>query len=91
LNQRPLAYQASALTELSYRPSFNIFINGKLTGMWILAFVAFIIAAFLALAGISGITLTQIVGIIAIGLAFLALDATGWGPAWAPRGSRRRV
>lgn len=55
-----------------------------------LAFVTFLIAAIIAILGVHGVTLTTIVGIIAIGLALAAL---GWavGPgAWWP-GSWRRV
>jgi hypothetical protein len=52
---------------------------------WILSLLAFGIAAFLALAGISGISLTVIAGIIAAGLFFLALEAGGWAPQWGPR------
>jgi hypothetical protein len=52
---------------------------------WIFSLIAFAIAAFLALAGIAGITLTEIVGIIACGLFFLALQSGGWVPNWGPR------
>jgi hypothetical protein len=45
--------------------------------MWnVLAFIAFVIAAIFALVGIPGIGLTVIVGVIAIGLALLALGAS---------------
>lgn len=47
---------------------------GKLAAMWnVLAFVAFIIAAIIAIVGVAGIGLSVVVGIIAIGLALLAL------------------
>lgn len=46
------------------------------------AALAFAIAAFLALAAISGVSLTTIVGIVAAGLAIMALAAAfGGGPA----------
>jgi hypothetical protein len=64
--------------------------GGKLSPMlFALAFVTFLIAAIIAILGVHGVTLTEIVGIIAIGLA---LAAAGWafGPgAWWP-GSWRR-
>ena len=41
--------------------------------MRLLAVLAFAIAAIIALAGIKGITVEQVIGIIALGLAFLAL------------------
>lgn len=48
--------------------------GGKLAAMWnVLAFVAFVIAAILAIVGVTGIGLSIIIGIIAIGLALLAL------------------
>ena len=53
--------------------------------MWVLALIAFAIAAFLALATISGVTLTMIIGIIAIGLCFLALEVGKWTPPWPRR------
>lgn len=46
--------------------------------MWnVLAFVAFLLAAIFAIVGVPGIGLTVIVGIIAIGLALLALGGVG--------------
>jgi hypothetical protein len=46
--------------------------------MWnVLACIAFVIAAIFAIVGVSGITLAVIVGIIAIGLALLALGGAG--------------
>jgi hypothetical protein len=55
--------------------------------MWsVLAFVAFLIAAIIAIVGVPGITLTVVVGIIAIGLALLAL-----GGAPLPEMHWRRV
>lgn len=50
--------------------------------MWVLALLAFAIAAFLALAGVSGVTLTTIIG---IGLALLALEVGKWTPPWPRR------
>lgn len=59
--------------------------QGKLTGMfYILAIVAFIIAAIIALLRVSGVTTEQVIGIIAIGLALLAMAGPDW-PAWGRR------
>lgn len=55
--------------------------------MWsVLAFVAFIIAAIIAIVGVPGISLTVIAGIIAIGLALLSLSEVAWPSInWRPR------
>jgi hypothetical protein len=55
---------------------------------WIFSLLAFGIAAIIAIAGIPGISLTVIVGIIAVGLFFLALESGGWVPRWGPRTTR---
>lgn len=60
-------------------------IQGKLARMfYILAIVAFIIAAIISLLKVSGITVEQVIGIIAIGLALLAMAGPDW-PAWSRR------
>jgi hypothetical protein len=51
---------------------------------YILAIVAFIIAAIIALLKVSGVTTEQVIGIIAIGLALLAMAGPDW-PAWSRR------
>jgi uncharacterized membrane protein len=51
---------------------------------YILAIVAFIIAAIIALLKVSGVTTEQVIGIIAIGLALLAMAGPDW-PAWNRR------
>lgn len=51
---------------------------------WILALIAFGMAAIFAIA-VPGFTVLTVVGIIAIGLFFLALDAGGWAPSFTPR------
>jgi uncharacterized membrane protein YkgB len=55
-----------------------------------LAFITFLIAAIIAILGVHGITLTVIVGIIAIGLALAALGLATGPDAWWP-GNWRRV
>jgi hypothetical protein len=71
-------------------PLFRDEYRGKIAPMaFALAFVTFLVAAIIAILGVHGVTLTTIVGIIAIGLA---LAAAGWafGPgAWWPGGWRR--
>lgn len=65
---------------------FNTGTTGTPRGMWwIFSLLAFAIAAIIAIIGIPGVSLTVIVGIIAIGLFFLALESGGWRPAWGPR------
>lgn len=59
--------------------------SGKLDCMfYVLAIVAFIIAAIMALAQVAGITVEQVIGIIAVGLALLAMAGPDW-PAWSKR------
>jgi len=58
-----------------------------------LAVLAFLIAAIIAILGVHGISLTVIIGIIAIGLTFLALAEAGFGSGWGAGNwnARRRV
>jgi hypothetical protein len=51
---------------------------------YVLAAVAFMFAAIFALAGVKGLTLTEIAGIISIGLVFLTLALAGVGSGWGP-------
>ena len=52
---------------------------------WIFALLAFAIAAIIAIAGIPGFSVMIVVGIIAVGLFFLALDSGGWTPSFTQR------
>jgi hypothetical protein len=49
---------------------------------YVLAAVAFMFAAIFAIGNVGGITLTVIVGIVAIGGVFLTLALAGWGSGW---------
>ena len=62
-------------------------IQGKfITMLYGMAVLTFAVAAIIAILGVNGITLTVIVGIIAIGLALTALGlATGPAPWWPGR------
>ena len=82
---------SSALSEqrsnlLSYTPVFAVVHHGQPWCMWwILSLLAFGIAAFLAIAGIRGVSVEEIIGIISIGLFFLTLGNSEWTPSWTPR------
>lgn len=56
---------------------------------WIFSLLAFAIAAIIAIAGFPGTSLTVVVGIIAVGLFFLALENGDWAP-WRGPGTRPR-
>jgi hypothetical protein len=65
-------------------------VRGKITAMlYGMAAITFIIAAIIAILGVHGITLTVIVGIIAIGLALAALGLASGPAPWWPGGWRR--
>lgn len=61
--------------------------------LYFFAFLTFAVAAIIAILGVHGVTLTVIVGIIAIGLAFFSLAGAFGGTAWWPASMhyRRRV
>jgi hypothetical protein len=59
--------------------------------LYLLAFVAFLIAAIFAFVTSLGISTADIIGIIAVGLALLALAGTGWPGTWPSMHLRRPV